>query len=232
MQVNRSIAYFSMEIALNPAMPTYSGGLGVLAGDTLRAAADRNLPMVAVTLLHRKGYFSQALNESGWQTETPNLWDIATYVRELPQRVSIEIEGRKIQLRVWQYDVCGVSGGRIPVFLLDTDLPENTEWDRSLTEGLKPEITLTQVSMRFIDEAWHTITATIGGAWQFTQTFPEGSYTFIAEWEDPDGDEWIWLKTWNLNGAVDPLYAPVTDTIGLLPRQEIYLPLVGGRALD
>ena len=64
------IAYFSMEVALHPAMPTYSGGLGILAGDMLRAAADRELPMVAVTLLHRKGYFYQTLDENGWQTET------------------------------------------------------------------------------------------------------------------------------------------------------------------
>jgi hypothetical protein len=114
---------------------------------------------------------------------------------------------------------------------LFNDSNRNGEWDRSLTGGFKPEITLTQVSMRFVDEAWHTITATIGGAWHFTQTFPEGSYTFIAEWEDPDGDEWIYLQFWNLNGTVDPLYAPVSDTLGLPPRREIYFPAVraGGR---
>ncbi len=136
MKAKKSIAYFSMEIALDPAMPTYSGGLGVLAGDTLRAAADRSLPMVAVTLLHRKGYFSQSLDADGWQTEAPSLWDVSAFVRELPQRVSVEIEDRKVQLRAWQFDVRGVSGGRVPVYLLDTDLPENTEWDRRLTDHL------------------------------------------------------------------------------------------------
>ncbi len=125
-----------MEIALDPAMPTYSGGLGVLAGDTLRAAADRNLPMVAVTLLHRKGYFSQLLDANGWQTEAPCEWNISERAEELTQRISVEIEGRKVLLRAWQFDVIGASGGRVPVYLLDTDLPENSEWDRRLTDQL------------------------------------------------------------------------------------------------
>jgi len=133
---NKLIAYFSMEIALDPAMPTYSGGLGMLAGDTLRAAADRELPMVAVTLLHRKGYFRQKLEANGWQTEEPSLWDIPAHVKELPARVSVKIEGRTVQLRAWQFDVRGVSGGSVPVFLLDTDLAENSEWDRHLTDQL------------------------------------------------------------------------------------------------
>jgi glycogen phosphorylase len=83
MQTEKLIAYFSMEIALDPAMPTYSGGLGVLAGDTLRAAADSALSMVGVTLLHRKGYFRQKLDASGWQTEEPNEWKIEKFLKEL-----------------------------------------------------------------------------------------------------------------------------------------------------
>ena len=71
METDRTIAYFSMEIALEAGMPTYSGGLGVLAGDTVRAAADLHIPMVAVTLLHRQGYFSQRLDAHGWQHEEP-----------------------------------------------------------------------------------------------------------------------------------------------------------------
>ncbi|MCU0784909.1 MAG: alpha-glucan family phosphorylase, partial [Verrucomicrobia bacterium] len=136
MQTENIIAYFSMEIALDPAMPTYSGGLGVLAGDTLRAAADREFPMVAVTLLHRKGYFRQKLDTNGWQTEEPSLWDIPAHVREMPARVGLQLDGRNVQLRAWQFDVRGVSGGTVPVFLLDTDLPENSEWDRQLTDHL------------------------------------------------------------------------------------------------
>ena len=125
-----------MEVALEPPIPTYSGGLGILAGDTLRAAADRGLPMVAVTLLHRQGYFRQTLDSSGWQTEAPSNWAVEKLVKELPARVTVNIEGRPVQVRAWQYDVRGVTGGVVPVYLLDTDLPANTEWDRHLTDHL------------------------------------------------------------------------------------------------
>jgi len=130
------IAYFSMEIALHPAMPTYSGGLGVLAGDMIRAAADRELPMVAVTLLHRKGYFYQRIDAEGWQSEDAVEWNVEDFVQELPQRGAVSIEGRLVHLRAWRYDVRGCSDGVVPVFLLDSDLPENGEWDRTLTHWL------------------------------------------------------------------------------------------------
>ena len=131
-----TIAYFSMEIALEPAMPTYSGGLGMLAGDTIRSAADLKVPMVAVTLLHRKGYFSQKLDQSGWQTETPADWIVDKFCQEQPARAQITIEGRTVHLRAWQYSVKGVSDHEVPVILLDTDLPNNSEWDRTLTHFL------------------------------------------------------------------------------------------------
>ncbi len=130
------IAYFSMEIALEPAMPTYSGGLGMLAGDTIRSAADLKLPMVAVTLLHRQGYFTQKLDANGWQTETPGSWDVAKFCHELLPRVQVGIEGRTVHLRAWQHTVKGTSGHEVPVILLDADLPENSEWDRGLTHRL------------------------------------------------------------------------------------------------
>ena len=130
------VSYFSMEMALDPAMPTYSGGLGILAGDTLRAAADREVPMVGVTLLHRKGYFYQKLDASGWQTEEPAAWVVEDFAEEMPPRVTVTIEGRNVRLRAWRYDVKGFSGHIVPVFLLDTDLPENTDWDRTLTHFL------------------------------------------------------------------------------------------------
>ena len=133
---DKRIAYFSMEIALDPAIHTYSGGLGILAGDTLRAAAEQRLPMVAVTLLHRKGYFRQTLDSNGWQTEQPDTWDVVKLVKELPQRAIVQIEGRSVQIRAWQFDVHGMSGGILPAYLLDTDLPENFEWDRRLTDQL------------------------------------------------------------------------------------------------
>ena len=130
------IAYFSMEIALHPAMPTYSGGLGILAGDMIRAAADRELPMVGVTLLHRKGYFYQTLDRRGWQTEDSVEWIVEDFVQELPQRAAVTIEGRTVHLRAWRYDVRGCAGAVVPVYLLDSDLPENGEWDRTLTHWL------------------------------------------------------------------------------------------------
>jgi glycogen phosphorylase len=125
-----------MEIALEPGIPTYSGGLGVLAGDTIRAAADRDLPMVAVTLLYRKGYFYQRLDASGWQTEQPAQWVPEDFLNGLPERADVTLEGRLVHLRAWRYDLKGATGGLVPVYLLDTDLPENTDWDRTLTDSL------------------------------------------------------------------------------------------------
>jgi len=130
------VAYFSMEIALDSAMPTYSGGLGILAGDTLRSAADLKVPMIALTLLHRRGYFRQRLDESGWQHEESAEWRVEDFLQELPPRVTVTIEGRPVQLRAWRYEVKGVGGFVVPVLLLDADLPANAEWDRTLTHFL------------------------------------------------------------------------------------------------
>ena len=93
------IAYFSMEIALEPAIPTYAGGLGILGGDTLHSAADMGLPMCAVTLIHRKGYFRQRLDESGWQSEEEDPWDIGKFAKELSPRVAVQIDGRDVHIR-------------------------------------------------------------------------------------------------------------------------------------
>lgn len=131
-----TIAYFSMEIALDPNMPTYSGGLGMLAGDTLRSAADLAAPVVAVTLVYRKGYFRQFLDNSGQQSEQPQQWEPERTLKAVEGRVSIEIEQRQVWIRAWEYDVQGVDGDTVPVYLLDTNLPENAEWDRNLTDSL------------------------------------------------------------------------------------------------
>ena len=130
------VAYFSMEIAINPAMPTYSGGLGVLAGDTLRSAADLGVPLVAFTLLHRKGYFQQHLDQNGVQNEEVQLWNPADFCTEEPARVSVAIEGRTVTVRAWRYDLQGRFGHIVPIYLLDTDLEENSGWDRGLTDHL------------------------------------------------------------------------------------------------
>ena len=136
MNEQRLIAYFSMELGLCAEIPTYSGGLGVLAGDTVRAAADLKVPMVAVSLLHRKGYCRQNLDEDGNQTEEPVDWPIEDYLEETPGRAMVRIEGRDVHIRSWTRDVVGCGGYRIPVFFLDTDLPENDDTHRGLTHHL------------------------------------------------------------------------------------------------
>jgi glycogen phosphorylase len=130
------VAYFSMEIAIQPSMPTYSGGLGVLAGDTLRSAADLNLPLAAFTLLHRKGYFQQHLDNAGVQSEEVQPWNPVEFCSEEPARVTVAIEGRTVVVRAWRYDMAGRFGHVVPIYLLDTDLEENSGWDRGLTDHL------------------------------------------------------------------------------------------------
>ncbi len=130
------VAYFSMEIALEPNIPTYSGGLGVLAGDTLRSCADLGLPMVGVTLLHRNGYLRQRIDAEGRQTEEPETWPVADLVEALDARATITIEGRSVALRAWRFKIPGHGGALLPVYLLDTDLPENAPEDRRLTDQL------------------------------------------------------------------------------------------------
>ncbi len=130
------IAYFSMEIALDPAIPTYGGGLGILAGDMLRSAADLELPIIAVSLAHRKGYFRQHLDAEGNQTEESDPWDPETVLQPVEGTFTIRIEDREVHVRAWRYSIHGLSGFVVPVYLLDTDLPENSEWDRSLTDTL------------------------------------------------------------------------------------------------
>jgi glycogen phosphorylase len=132
----RRIAYFSMEIALSPALPTYSGGLGMLAGDTLRSAADTCAPMVAVTLAHRRGYFRQHLDSAGQQTESDVPWCPETTLPSANRTMHITMQGRDILIRAWRFDVVGTSGHIVPVFLLDTDIDGNDLYDRRLTDHL------------------------------------------------------------------------------------------------
>jgi glycogen phosphorylase len=132
----RFVAYFSMEIALENSMPTYSGGLGVLAGDTIRAAADIRLPMVAVSLLYRKGFFTQRLSEDGMQLEEPVEWHVEKFLVDEAPRVTVMLENRRVELRAWRYTVKGVRGYEVPVYFLDADLPDNDPRDRELTGSL------------------------------------------------------------------------------------------------
>jgi starch phosphorylase len=125
-----------MEIAIEPGMPTYSGGLGVLAGDTLRSTADLGVPLVAFSLVHRKGYFQQHLNEAGMQSEDIQPWNPADFCTEEKARVTVSVEERIVTVRCWRYDLVGRYGHVVPIYLLDTDLDENSGWDRGLTDHL------------------------------------------------------------------------------------------------
>jgi glycogen phosphorylase len=130
------IAYFSMEVALESRIPTYSGGLGVLAGDTLRSAADLSLAMVGVTLLHRKGYFFQRLDALGQQHEEPVAWPVDDLLEPVAGTCVVEVEGRKVEVRAWRYTIGGAGGPSVPVLLLDADVPGNGPDDRRLTDHL------------------------------------------------------------------------------------------------
>ncbi|NOX20505.1 MAG: alpha-glucan family phosphorylase [Nitrospirae bacterium] len=150
-----------MEIGIRSDIPTYSGGLGVLAGDTIRSAADMNLPLVGVTLLTKKGYFRQDIDEDGNQIELPDEWNPEEYMVQLPQRVSVFIQERQVQIAAWLYVVESITGGRVPVLFLDTDLDENHEEDRGITHYLyggdqayrfKQEIVLGIGGVRMLDE--------------------------------------------------------------------------------
>ena len=135
--VNRPrIAYFSMEIALAADIPTYTGGLGVLAGDTLRSAADLQIPLIGVTLASRKGYFRQEIDAEGRQIEHPDDWEPAQHCRPLQAKVAVTIEGREVWVRAWLYMLESHLERRLPVILLDTDLPENAAQDREITHYL------------------------------------------------------------------------------------------------
>jgi len=132
--MNKLVAYFSMEIGIRSDIPTYSGGLGVLAGDTLKSAADLGIPMVGVSLIYRNGYFNQKIWK-GNQIENFPFYDPANDMVELPERLHMKIDGHDIKLRAWKYELEGRKRKNTLLFL-DTDLPENPEWYRSLISNL------------------------------------------------------------------------------------------------
>jgi glycogen phosphorylase len=130
------IAYFSMEIGLRPEMHTYSGGLGVLAGDAARSAADLALPMVFVTLVSRCGYLHQDIDSHGAQVDSPDPWNPEDYTDPAGVMVAVAIEGRTVWIRPWLYELKSPFGGQVPIILLDTNLKENDARDRSITDRL------------------------------------------------------------------------------------------------
>ncbi len=131
----RRIAYFTMEIALESGIPTYSGGLGVLAGDTLRSCADLEVAVVAISLVHRQGYVHQELRD-GRQIDHQAPWQPENRLGVVEARAAVEIEGRSVTLRAWRHDIVGSRGYVVPVLLLDTDVAENAEDDRRITDRL------------------------------------------------------------------------------------------------
>ena len=135
---DRTIAYFSTEYGIDVGLPIYSGGLGVLAGDFLKSASDLGLPLVAVGLLYRQGFMSQHLTADGWQRETypENDWYNMPVTRACggdgkPVCAQIELAGEPVMFEIWRVQV-----GRIPLYLLDTDLPENRPEHRAITNRL------------------------------------------------------------------------------------------------
>jgi starch phosphorylase len=130
------VAYFSMEIGMKSDMPTYSGGLGVLAGDVIRSSADLRMPLVAVTLVSKKGYLKQKITPDGWQIEYPEEWDPAAFMKLLPETVTVKIAGREVRIGVWVYEQESLTGGTIPVFFLTTDVEGNAQEDREITDFL------------------------------------------------------------------------------------------------
>ena len=134
--LKQKIAYFSMEIALSNDIHTYSGGLGVLAGDTIKSSADLNIPLVAVTLISKKGYFRQELTNEGRQIEHPDPWNPSQFMQSLPEEVTVQIQGRDVRVKAWLYTVKSVRGGEVPVYFLDTDFEGNSSEDREITSFL------------------------------------------------------------------------------------------------
>lgn len=130
------VSYFSMEIWLADDIPTYSGGLGVLAGDTLRAIADKGVACNAVTLLYKGGYFRQRITDDGTQRAEPVQWNPAEKLERLDIRASFDLEGRVVHVGAWRLVLTGVGGHEVPVYLLDTDLEENAPEDREICDRL------------------------------------------------------------------------------------------------
>jgi starch phosphorylase len=136
---NGEMAYFSMEFGLHESLPIYAGGLGVLSGDHLKEASDLGLPMVAVGLLYTEGYFEQRITQDGWQETVDSDLDVATAAvspvivegSDKQLKIAIDLPGRTIAAQVWEVRV-----GRVPLYLLDTNLEENGPSDRMLTARL------------------------------------------------------------------------------------------------
>lgn len=132
----KKTAYFTMEIGLEAKMPTYAGGLGMLAADIMRSSADLELPMLCMTMGWEHGYLQQHIEPNGTQQYAQIEWNKAEYLQKLPTRVTVTVEGRTVYIACWQYTITGQTGHMVPVYFLDTNLPENSDYDRTITKQL------------------------------------------------------------------------------------------------
>lgn len=146
------VAYFSMEFGIHESVPVYSGGLGVLAGDHLKSASDLGIPLVGVSMMYREGYFRQYLNADGWQQERYPENDFfslpliaVTDDKDEPILVSVELPGREVKLRIWRIQV-----GRVPLYLLDANIPQNRPEDRAITSQLYGGDIVTRIQQEII----------------------------------------------------------------------------------
>ena len=130
------IAYFSAEIGISSSLPTYSGGLGVLAGDHIKAAGDIGLNMCAITLLYREGYFKQRIDEEGIQTETYPRFDPYPLLKKLDVKFTLRLRARDVWIQVYRFDYVGHGGHSVPIYFLDTDVEENINDDRIISQRL------------------------------------------------------------------------------------------------
>ena len=132
---NSSVAYFSMEIALENNIKNFAGGLGVLAGDLLRAASELKFPMIGVSLLYKNGYFKQVISKDGEQKERADKSNFSK-LKLLSPKIFLQIAQDKVLVRAWEYKLKSNGGIDIPVYLLDTDWPENKDKHRQLCKNL------------------------------------------------------------------------------------------------
>ena len=130
---NIKIAYFSAEIGLSSSLPTYSGGLGVLAGDHIKASADAGIEMLGISLLYKEGYFKQLLDKEGNQKEEYPRFKLGDNLSLLPNKFSIKIKGREVWIQAYEYLHTSETGHIIPIYFLDTDIDENISEDRMIT---------------------------------------------------------------------------------------------------
>ena len=127
------IAYFSAEIGISSSIPTYSGGLGVLAGDHIKAAGDAGINMCAITLLYKEGYFKQRIDEDGIQTETYPRFDPDPLIKQLDLSFSLRLQNREVFVQVCKFDYVSESGNHVPIYFLDTDCEKNSTNDKNIT---------------------------------------------------------------------------------------------------